>query len=134
VTTKTLPFCSPQCRDRQGQLEDPETGLPIGWCDCRRTPPESMVAAVAAANPNALEAAALIVRDVAESNPILSGNDTRDLMIEAGLDVKGIGGAAFVEAHRRGWIEATDKTVQSSDPATRHRLQLWRSRCYRRTA
>lgn len=127
----TLPFCSPECRDRQGQLEHPVTGLPTGWCGCRRTPTQSAIAAVAAAVPNALEAATLIVEDVARSMPYLSGNDTRDLMIQAGLDVKGIGGAAFVNAHARGLIESTNKTIQSTDPATRHRLQVWHSRVFR---
>lgn len=32
---KVLPFCSPDCRERGGLIEDPKTGLPVGKCECR---------------------------------------------------------------------------------------------------
>jgi hypothetical protein len=38
-STKTAlanrPFCSPDCEQRRGLIEDPKTGLPIGKCECR---------------------------------------------------------------------------------------------------
>lgn len=37
---RVLPFCSPDCADRRGFLED-DVGRPIGKCPCRTPPPET---------------------------------------------------------------------------------------------
>jgi hypothetical protein len=136
VTTR-LPFCSPDCRDRQGQIEDPETGLPVGWCKCRTapaTPAEQKHAAIKTvgdAKAGQLEAALRIIRDTAAATPVMSSNDTRSAMFHAGIDGPVVG-AAFARAVKQGWIEPESFTP-STDPATHgHNVRTYVSRLYGR--
>jgi len=39
VAQRVIPFCSPDCAERRGFLED-DVGRPIGKCPCRTPPPE----------------------------------------------------------------------------------------------
>lgn len=134
----TLPFCTPSCRDRQGQIEDPETGLPIGRCECRTAPQtetrETAIRTVELAKLSQNQAARAIIRDIAEAMPVFSANDTNTLMRDAQIDVKGVAGAAFGYASGQGWIEWTGTLVPSHDPDIRHPVKLWKSNRYKGTA
>lgn len=55
-----------------------------------------------------------------------SANTLRQEMTDAGIDGPVIG-AAFNYAETQGWIEATGRTVPSTEATTRHRINVWRS-------
>ncbi len=72
------------------------------------------------------EQARLIVAAAAETMLEFSANQIRQQMVDAGIEGPAVG-AAFKWAETQGLIEATGRSVQSTDPATRHRLNVWRS-------
>lgn len=124
------PFCSPECRDRQGQLEDPETGAVIGWCPCRRTDPTPVQAKDAAmrqvAEASAMPAALLVIKDKAKTTAVFSANDVREEMDMAQVE-GAVVGAAFARARKLGWIEP-DRLVPSTQAETHGKpVMLWSS-------
>jgi hypothetical protein len=84
-----------------------------------------------AANHAATEAARLIVEDAARTHYEFSANTIR-AEVEA-ADIPGpVMGAAFVwAAGKAGLIEGTGRRVMSTDPATRHKIEIWRSKVWR---
>jgi hypothetical protein len=88
-----------------------------------------------AANDKATEAARCIVADAAASRFEFSSNDLHD-DLEAAQIPGSVVGPAFTWAakptrERGPLIEPTGRYVMSNDPATRHRVQVWRSTVYR---
>lgn len=67
-----------------------------------------------------------IVKWAAECMLEFSANNVRLQMADAGIEGPVVG-AAFKWAETEGLIEATGRSVQSTDPATRHRINVWRS-------
>ncbi len=87
-------------------------------------------AAIALANPNALEAALRIIGDTAHRLETFSSNDCRTEMTHARIPGPVIG-TAFGQAARNGWIRR-DGYVPSTDPGTKsHPVALWRSMIFR---
>lgn len=116
-----LPFCSPDCRDRAGLLEDAD-GNVVGKCGCRSNPsPEAArdaaLNATAAAHPAALKAACLIIRDAAQTSGVVSANLVRERFDLA--DIPGpVRAAAFRRAVAQGWIAGTAEQEPSTDVGT----------------
>jgi len=77
-------------------------------------------------------AAKQIILDVARSLPEISGNDTRLLLKVAEIPEQVIGPAFHaLSKGENPALQATGRYVMSTDPATRHRLVLWRSLVFR---
>lgn len=67
-----------------------------------------------------------IVRYAADSMLEFSANNIRKQMLDAGIEGPVVG-AAFKWAETHGLIEATGRSVQSTEASTRHRINVWRS-------
>lgn len=83
------------------------------------------------ANENAWEAAKAIIRDAAQTRAEFSAND---LAVEFEQIPDTLHGSAFTWAAKRGLIEASGRMVMHRDPATRHKITVWRSLAYRSRA
>lgn len=83
-------------------------------------------------------AAKAIITDAAQTMPEFNANLIRHMFEQAQITDRQVIGAAFTALanSKRPPIEATGRFVQSTDPATRHRIAVWRSTIYsnRRTA
>lgn len=87
------------------------------------------LAVVEAAHEQQVAEARRIVKAAAESMFEFSANQIRQQILDAGIDGPVVG-AAFTWCEKQGFIEATGRRVQSTDPATRHALNVWRSRIH----
>lgn len=121
MTAKT-PLCA-ACRETAGWIED-EAGNLLYRCPCRSQVPASprqvkaaAMKATAEAHETAMKAALLVIRDKAETLPLVSGNDCRDEMDTAGIDTQLLG-PAFARAVKLGWLEPED-FVQSTGPSAK---------------
>lgn len=68
-----------------------------------------------------------IVALAAESLFEFSANNIRVEMKLADINERAVIGAAFDWAHKQGLIEPTGRYVMSTEPSTRHRINVWRS-------
>lgn len=107
------------------------------WWDCpNRVAADAQKRALeltAAAHEKQTEAAKQILKDAAASMVEFSANQIRDRFDHADITDKQVIGAAFnaLANAKPPVIEGTGRYVQSTDPATRHRIQVWRSLIYR---
>jgi len=128
----------PDCARRGSVwIEDEQSALPIRKCDNPVHPwnkPESVDAAIRAAgeaNPNALDAAVKILRDLARENDVIDANLARPYMQTAQVPGPVIP-AAFRKLVAAGEIRP-DGEVVSTDPGT-HSKRVCQYRVTRRTA
>lgn len=84
-----------------------------------------------AANHAATEAARLIVEDAARTYFEFSANNVRDDCEAAGIPGPVVGAAFVWASGKAGLIEGTGRRVMSTDPATRHKIEIWRSKVWR---
>ena len=83
-------------------------------------------AVVEAAHEQQVRDARRIIRDAAERHYEFSANTIRQELDDAGIDGPVVG-AAFTWAQTQGVIEATGRSVMSSEASTRHRINVWAS-------
>lgn len=137
------PWCSDDCRERGGWIEDPATGQITGRCPCRLPAPlaeltaadpitlrDQGMAAAAEAHPSALDAAYKVICDAAAAHDVLSANTVRPLMEHAGIagEHAPLRAVAFRRAVREGILEPLDEDETSRDPGTHGKpVQKYRS-------
>lgn len=133
MTAKT-PLCV-NCRDTAGWVEDAAGNL-LYRCPCRTqtapTPRQAKAAALKAAadaHESAMKAALLIIRDVAEGLPLVSGNDTRELFVTAGVEEQ-LAGPAFGRAVKLGWLEPEDFVQSTGESARGAYLRRYTSKLF----
>ena len=82
------------------------------------------------------EAAKGVICDAALARSEFSANTIRDQFEAADITDRSVIGAAFnaLANSKNPPIEGTGRFVQSTDQATRHRIQVWASRIYRQAA
>lgn len=128
MTTKLRVETCAECRFDSG-WHYPDDGEPYRPHLDAAKAKERAQAIVEAAHEQQVADARRIVQTAAETKYEFSANDIRQQILDAGIEGPVVG-AAFTWCEKQGVIEATGRRVQSSDPATRHAINVWRSRIH----
>lgn len=115
--------------DELADLEPYEVPCPNVAADDERQRLEKIVADQ---HTTAFKAAKEVLRDAAHAMAELDANRIRDLFDKAQVPTPLRGSAVRWAANEGNLLEPTGRRVMSTEPSTRHRVDVWRSKVYGR--